>query len=71
MATSIIYLVIDHDTAAEENEGTPITPESLRKQGEFVNEDAAGIYGYEGWNTIFDADHKLLALMADAARKKS
>lgn len=69
MPTSIIYLIIDHDSSRNENEGIELTPEELHKQGSFVNDDAAGVYGYEGWNTIFDASDGLLRLIADNAQK--
>jgi hypothetical protein len=69
---SIIVVIIDNEQSARENDGVELTPEELLKQGGYVNDDAAGLYGYEGWNTIFDATDGLLRLIADqgSARKE-
>lgn len=63
---SIIVLIVDNETfAAEHPDGDTLTADELRRQGGFANDDMAGLYGYEGWNTIFDASNGLLRLIAD------
>jgi hypothetical protein len=63
---SIIVLIVDHETfAAEHPDGDELTMDELHRQGSFANDDMAGLYGYEGWNTAFDVTNGLLALIAD------
>lgn len=63
---SLIVLVIDHDTAAQDHhDGAPLTADVLYEQGGFVNEDAAGMYGYEGWMTIFDAPDDIVKKLGE------
>lgn len=56
---ALIVLLIDPDSYESES-GKKLTPEYVHEQGGYVNEDAAGMLGYEGWITIPDAPAELV-----------
>ena len=67
---SIIVLVVDHDSFSNDHpEGVNLSPDELYRQGGFVNDDAAGMYGYEGWNTVYGASDRLLNLIGEEATR--
>ncbi len=67
----LIVLMIDDDTARNEragmeNDSDELTPEMLTRIGSHVNDDAAGIYGYEGWLVIPNVSKSLLTKLQAA-----
>lgn len=64
---SLIVLFIDQSTyESEQPEGKVLDRDELHRQGAFVNEDAATIWGYESWTTIHNADPDLVDAVAQA-----
>jgi hypothetical protein len=49
---AVISLYIDPKGYKDET-GEALTKDKLEEYGEQVNDDAGGIYGYEGWDTKF------------------
>lgn len=70
MPTSLIIVMIDHESYASE-ESKELTAETLREYGRQVGEDAVSIYGCEGYNTVFNVSPKLLGKIADVGSARN
>lgn len=64
----IVLLINDDDYKNEEPNSKSLTPEELLRQGSFVNVDAAGMYGYEAWMTIFDVPEDVLTKLGELCK---
>lgn len=65
----IVLLINGDDYKNEEPDNKDLTPEELLKQGRFVNEDMAGMYGYEAWMTIFDVPEDVLNKLGELCKE--
>lgn len=62
----LIVLIIDDEThAAEAVSGDPMSRAELYRQGQFFNDDAAGMLGYEAWIVVHDAPEDLVQRLGE------